>query len=137
MKTNWGNCMNTREIASEYRLSHWARIVSDRSESGMSVREYCKSAGFHENSFYYWQRKLREAAIEHLTEVQPVACQTNGCGSSFTEVRLKEPTAAPALLETTQANQITIALGELRITTDSTYPADRLVLLLRGLLGSC
>ena len=44
--------MNTREMASEYRLSHWARILRDRSESGLSVKEYCKSAGFHENSFY-------------------------------------------------------------------------------------
>jgi len=129
--------MNTREMASEYRLSHWARILRDRSESGLSVKEYCKSAGFHENSFYYWQRKLREAAFEHMTEVQTGSCEMNLCAPSFAEVRLKEPTAGPALPETTQANQITVTLGELRITTDSTYPTDKLAELLRRLIRPC
>lgn len=58
--------MNTREIAGEYRLSHWAQIMRDRSESGMSIRGYCRSAGICENVYYYWQRKLREAACQEL-----------------------------------------------------------------------
>lgn len=58
--------MNTREIAAEYRLSHWAQIMRERQESGMSIKSFCKSAGFHENVYYYWQRKLREAACTEL-----------------------------------------------------------------------
>jgi len=58
--------MNTREVAKEYRLSHWAEVLRERSASGLSVKEFCKSAGFHENIYYYWQRKLREAACEEL-----------------------------------------------------------------------
>jgi len=58
--------MNTREIAKEYRLSHWAEVVRERRASGLSVKEYCKTGGFHENNYYYWQRKLREAACEEL-----------------------------------------------------------------------
>ena len=62
--------MNTREIAEEYRLSHWAEIMKDRTASGLSIKNFCKAAGFHENVYYYWQRKLREAAYqEHLVEV--------------------------------------------------------------------
>jgi putative transposase len=58
--------MNTREIAKEYRLSHWAEVLRERSASGLSVKEFCKAAGIQENVYYYWQRKLREAACEEL-----------------------------------------------------------------------
>ena len=54
--------MNTRSIAAEYRLSHWAQIVQDRSQKGLSVRAYCAETEVHENTYFYWQRKLREAA---------------------------------------------------------------------------
>jgi len=58
--------MNTREIATEYRLSHWAQIMQDRNTSGMSIKEYCKTAGIGSNVYFYWQRKLREAACNEL-----------------------------------------------------------------------
>ena len=54
--------MNTRGIAAEYRLSHWAQIVQDRSQRGLSIRAYCAETGIHENTYFYWQHKLREAA---------------------------------------------------------------------------
>jgi len=55
--------VNSREIAAEYRLSHWAQIMQERSESGMSIKAYCESIGLHQNVYHYWQRKLREVAI--------------------------------------------------------------------------
>ena len=54
--------MNTRDIASEYRLAHWAQVTRERAERGLSVRAYCGETGIHENTYFYWQRKLREAA---------------------------------------------------------------------------
>jgi hypothetical protein len=60
--------MNTRNIASEYRLNYWAQIMQDCQASGMSISQYCKTAGFHPNKYYYWQRKLREASYQELTE---------------------------------------------------------------------
>jgi putative transposase len=54
--------MNTRKIAADYRLAHWARVIHERAESGLSVKAFCESAGFRPNSYFYWQRKLREAA---------------------------------------------------------------------------
>ena len=43
--------MNTKDIAAEYRLSHWAQVVQDRVEKGISIRLYCKEAGIHENTY--------------------------------------------------------------------------------------
>jgi hypothetical protein len=58
--------MNTREIAEEYRLSHWAAKMQERQQFGLSIKAYCEQQGFHENVYYYWQRKLREAACAEL-----------------------------------------------------------------------
>ena len=59
--------VNTREIAAEYRLAHWAKIMQERSESGMSIKAFCEAEGFRENIYYYWQRKLREASCTDMT----------------------------------------------------------------------
>ena len=58
--------VNTREIAEEYRLTYWAGIMKARQESGLSIKAYSKLAGFHENVYFYWQRKLRKAALGEL-----------------------------------------------------------------------
>ena len=55
--------MNTREIAVEYRLSHWAGIIKDRDESGLTIKEYCERLGIHENAYYYWLRKIRKQGL--------------------------------------------------------------------------
>ena len=59
--------MNMREMAVEYRLTHWAQIMRERKESGLNIKAYCEQQGFHENVYYYWQRKLREAAIKKIS----------------------------------------------------------------------
>lgn len=62
--------MNTREIAAAYRMNHWAEIMRDCKASGLTVKAYCESAGYHPNVYYYWQRKLREAACRELSVQQ-------------------------------------------------------------------
>jgi putative transposase len=68
--------IDTREIASEYRLAHWAGMIKERAESGLTVKAFCESAGVHPNSYFYWQRKLREAACAKMPEAvtSPTPC---------------------------------------------------------------
>ena len=58
--------MNTREIAKEYRLSYWAGILRERKESGQSIRSFCSANDIREHVYYYWQRRLREAASQEM-----------------------------------------------------------------------
>jgi len=58
--------INTRHIAAELRLSHWAAIMREQQESGLSKNVFCKQNGIIHNTFYYWQKKLREAACEQI-----------------------------------------------------------------------
>ena len=60
--TNWRGSVNTRDIAADYRLAHWAQIMRERADSKLNIRAYCEETGIHENTYFYWQKKLREAA---------------------------------------------------------------------------
>ena len=61
--------MNTRSIAAECRLSHWAQLVQERAQSGLTVREYCEETVIYENTHFYWQRKLRAAASARAADM--------------------------------------------------------------------
>jgi len=61
--------MNTREIATGLRLAHWAQIMQERVASGLSIKAYCKANGIGANTYFYWQKKLREAAARQLAAV--------------------------------------------------------------------
>ena len=124
--------MNTRSIAAEYRLSHWAGIMREREESELSVREFCANTGFHENVYFYWQRKLREAACNELGNSQ--GTQTIIAPSGFTEVKIQS--AFPAEADILQSH-ICIEVVGARITADSGYPAEKLAALLRGVARGC
>lgn len=40
--------------------------MQDRKVSGLRIKEYCKDVGIRESVYFYWQRKLREAACQEL-----------------------------------------------------------------------
>jgi len=121
--------MDTRRIAAEYRLRHWASIMSERQESGLSVRAFCEDSGIHENTYFYWQKRLREAACDGLSGIGLTP-------SGFIEVKLAKPAMIPPTA-TTSAGQISIEGSGIRIIADCEYPADKLVSLLREVTRSC
>ena len=61
---------DTRAMTAEYRLRQWAEILNQQKESGMNVKMYCEEIGIKENQYYYWQRKLREAANRESAKEQ-------------------------------------------------------------------
>ena len=58
--------MDTREVAAEYRLGQWAQMIQARAQSRQSIKDHCASTGISRNAYFYWQRKLREAACTEL-----------------------------------------------------------------------
>jgi len=120
--------VNTRHIAKEYRLAHWAKIITDQKESRLSIREYCEQVGLHENSYYYWQKKLRTVAIDELAtasdeqtdELAPIMAKLNltrNSGSEFTG--------------TGSNDCISIEMFGIRLMAGRDYPVAKLSELLR------
>jgi len=126
--------MNTREIATEYRLTHWAGIMCERKESGLSVKAFCENAGIHENAYYYWQKKLREAACGELSQNQ--CATTSMTPASFMEVKLAEEVAMPTPAEGMQG-KISVEYAGLRIMAGGEYPVEKLAALMREMRRPC
>ena len=55
--------LTTQAVTREVRLRQWREIIHARQESGLTVKDYCESHGITKDSYYYWQRLVREAAI--------------------------------------------------------------------------
>jgi putative transposase len=62
----WGDCMKPKEVAAKYRADQWIKIIKEQRASGKTVKAFCLERDLSRNAFFYWQRKLREAACENL-----------------------------------------------------------------------
>ena len=126
--------MNTRQVATEYRLAQWVQAMQERKASGETIKEFCQRKGVNKNTYFYWQQRIRKAACEKLAEVQSMEAQTGLSVQGFTEVKITE---APALPMAVLPSKICVEAGKYKITTDSGYPAESLSMLLRELIRPC
>jgi len=124
--------MNSREFTAEYRMTHWAQLLQERNTSGLSVKDFCMDKGITRNTYFYWQKKLREAACVRLAEGNSKT--TDLTVQSFAEVRLPESSAQTASI---QPDQLCVESGLCRVTAGPGYPIEYLATLLREVLRLC
>ena len=93
--------------------------------------------GFSKDAYYYWQKKLREAACKQLAFMPAEAEQKGMIKSGFTEIKLRDslPEAYPS--ESGNRNSLHIKVSDVRIDAGNHYPADKLAYLLRELVRQC
>jgi hypothetical protein len=48
----------------------WQRVFSEQEESGERCGRVLPARGSREALFYYWKKRLREAAVQQVVEVQ-------------------------------------------------------------------
>ena len=51
-------------ISQNQRLNEWSTRIAGCRDSGQSVRQWCEESGINEKTYYYWQRKVFQAAIK-------------------------------------------------------------------------
>ena len=131
--------MDTNAVAAEYRLAHWEQIVRAKIDSGLSGKAFCSQEGIREHVYYYWQRRVREAACERVTLSLPNSKQISAAPAvRFAEVQIA-PVATPNSISVTGNMQGTlhIDIPGLSITAGALYPAEQLASLLLTLVRSC
>ena len=104
---------NALAIRHEYRLQQWARIVDECARSGKSNREYCAGRGISEKTYYYWLRRLREAAAEAITP-QLVEVRINGKDDQSGELSIRYQDAELRITGNTTAEVLDMALHALK-----------------------
>ena len=79
--------MNTTAKIHQAKLSKWAALIKDQSESNLTVKEWCDQNHFSIHRYHYWKRLLKEEAIEQvLPEIVPL---------TMPSVQPNEPLAIP------------------------------------------
>jgi len=124
--------MNTRDIAAEYRLSHWAQVMQERIRSGLSIKAFCKQIGIGGNTYFYWQRKLREAAYEDLA----ARVEKEGASSEKSLIPSGWAVCKSAEEEVT-GKAVTIEIGEFRVIAEAESDPEILVKVCRALKSLC
>jgi putative transposase len=61
---------DTQKIVTQMRLSGWSEAVKERLTSGQTVTEFCEAKGISQTTYYYRQKKVREAACAELVRTQ-------------------------------------------------------------------
>jgi hypothetical protein len=77
----------------EQVLLKWQSLFSEQEQSGQSVAAFCRTRQLPESRFYYWKKRLQEAATPQFVEAQlakPPLSQRDSRGAlgSTIEVRL-------------------------------------------------
>jgi Transposase. len=72
---------------------NWQSLVSEQQTSGQSVAAFCRTREVSEGLFYYWRKRLREAAAAefvevHVAKAQPRPQPSRAGLASTIEVRL-------------------------------------------------
>lgn len=74
--------MDTKIVTANYRLRAWADIIRRRTESGLTVKEWCRQNNMSRDQYFYWLRKVKAAAIQsagtEFVEITPSACASFG-----------------------------------------------------------
>ena len=81
------------------RTGQWADIIKDCKENGLKVDDYYARHGLSRNAYFYWLRKVKEAALMQ---------------SGFVEVRQQVEVFScyPSPKLTASVNEIVLGIGE-------------------------
>lgn len=58
--------MNTKKVTKQYRLNKWMEIIRECRSSGQTITTWCTEHNVNSKSYYYWLKRVREAACEAL-----------------------------------------------------------------------
>ena len=92
------------KITHQVRAEHWAKIMNECINSGMSKTAWCRANGISEKQFFYWQRILRREAFENsqnsslpaiIGSDQEMVPTTQGT-VSFTEIKIPSSSQSTA-----------------------------------------
>jgi transposase-like protein len=121
--------MNKKKKAIEEQSSRWEQIIKERQSSGETVKVYCKRLGIHEKVYYYWQRKLRKAANQQMTQSEQKTTNTTIVPNGWA--------VCESALPANNVKEITIQIGKSRIMAKADSDLELLAKVCRMLITLC
>lgn len=121
--------MNTRKIATGYRMAQWSQAIQERTAQGESIKDFCERRGINRNTYFYWQRRLREEAYEELIQGDKTETSEALAPKGWTVCKLPEPMS--------EKEAIIIEIGQGRIVVNGDIDSTRLEKVCRVMMKLC
>ena len=111
--------MNETKLATQtLRMDYWADLIRDRSQSGLTIQQYCSEHGLSCNAYYYWLRKIKAATLE-------------SAGISFVELATSDSKPEPASSASFHTEAV-MTVGAATIAINSGTSTELLTRILEG-----
>lgn len=55
--------MDIKLATKQIRIQQWSDIIKDCKASGLKVNDYCSENNISRDAYYYWLRKVKDAAL--------------------------------------------------------------------------
>jgi len=108
-------------IKHDLQLKQWSQIIQDRQASGKSIKRYCEEHHIRENTYYYWQKVLRERAVNGVKEEKPTFVALDLTGQ----------------YDEHNASQITLQIKDINICVTNDFSPETLAKIIRTVRASC
>lgn len=63
-------------VKNQYRLKQWTKLIQECQSSDMKIDDWCEANGVTRHAYYYWLRKVRQAACTNLPAIDVPKDQT-------------------------------------------------------------
>ena len=117
--------MELSKISQEVRLHEWAAVIKEARESGLSVRQWCKTNNVTEQQYYYWLKKIRK----NITDQMPFEESQPENKTAFIPIEVTEPA-----LPVKSTSKIIIIKDDIHIEVPETINEDLMMNIVRSLL---
>jgi hypothetical protein len=122
--------MNTKAKLHQAKLTKWAALIKEQSESNLTVREWCKQNNITIHAYNYWKHLLKEEAVKSMMpDIVPLPAVPPSSLPSVVPA-LAEPVVIPPIESRDSRNTITvptpvaISLGDVHIEIGSSASDD-------------
>jgi hypothetical protein len=61
----------------QVRLTQWSQRIIDRKNSGLTIAQWCEVNGFTKDTYHYWQKRVRAAALDSASTSAAIGSSTN------------------------------------------------------------
>lgn len=67
--------MDSTTVTKQLKLQHWMNIIRERQDSGLTIARWCKENHVTPSNYYYWLKRVKQAACDSLPIKSSIACQ--------------------------------------------------------------
>ncbi len=81
-----------KTVKTNLQLQAWTNMIQECHASGLSARQWCEERGLNPKTYYYRQRKVREAMLQTMSNeaTSDIKCQ-NDQSPSFAKLEVQMP----------------------------------------------